>query len=119
MVGTSLLGHSHSCQPAPFHRFLEDVYVEVVGRYDGQSRQSFIVVREDGNLTGNDLAVFRILMEAANLEGQLVGPVGQQTETKHLNSALSALIIIDRVLTEAVYTGEVPKAGSVPPGAVI
>jgi hypothetical protein len=60
-----------------------------------------------------------VLNEVANLEGELVGPVGQQTETKHLRSALSAKLIIDRVLTEAEFTGEVPEPGSAPPGAVI
>ncbi|GKU79299.1 hypothetical protein [Paenibacillus sp. L3-i20] len=74
---------------------------------------------QDGSLTGNGTAIRMVIAEAANLEGELVGPVGQQTETQHLRSALSAMLIIDRVLTTAVYTGEVPEAGSVPPGAVI
>lgn len=74
---------------------------------------------QDGSLTGNGMAIRIVLTEAANLEGELVGPVGQQTETKHLRSALSAMLIIDRVLTEAVFAGEVPEPGSAPPGAVI
>jgi len=74
---------------------------------------------QDGSLTGDGTAIRMILTEAAYLEGELVGPVGQQTTTKHLRSALSALVIIDRVLTEAVFTGEVPEADSAPPGAVI
>lgn len=81
--------------------------------------QEVKITWQDGSLTGNGTAIRMALMEEANLEGQLVGPVGQQTTTQHLRSALSARIIIGRVLTAAVFTGEVPEAGSAPPGAVI
>jgi hypothetical protein len=77
------------------------------------------VAWEDGALTGNGMLIRNILTEAEYLEGDLVGPVGQQTETKHLRSALSARLIIDRVLADAVYTGDVPEPDSAPPGAVI
>jgi hypothetical protein len=77
------------------------------------------VTWQDGSLTGNGTAIRMILMQAANLEGELVGPVGQQTETKHLDSALSAKLVIDQVLADAVFTGDVPETGSAPPGAVI
>ncbi|MCY9666699.1 hypothetical protein M5X11_17490 [Paenibacillus alginolyticus] len=77
------------------------------------------VAWKDGSLTGNGQAICMVLTEAANLEGELVGPVGQQTDTKHLDDPLSAMIIIDRVLADAVFTGEVPKPGSAPPWAVI
>lgn len=77
------------------------------------------IVWKDGTVSGSRFAVQLVQLEAANLEGELLGPVGQQTETKHLHSALSAMLIIDRVLADAVFTGDVPKPGSVPPGAVI
>lgn len=74
---------------------------------------------QDGSLTGNGQAIRMVLTEAAYLEGELVGPVGQQTDSRHLTDPLSARIIIARVLSEVVFTGEVPEPGSVPPGAVI
>jgi hypothetical protein len=81
--------------------------------------QDVTVVWKDGALSGSTFAVQLVLLEAANLEGELVGPVGQQSSTKHLRSDLSAMLIIDRVITDAVYTGAVPKPGKVPPRAVI
>jgi len=69
-----------------------------------------------GNFTRRNILV---LLEAANLEGQLVGPVGQQIDTKQLHNPLSARIIITKALTDAVFTGDVPGTGKVPPGAVI
>lgn len=80
---------------------------------------SLNVTWEDGSLTGNGQAIRMVLTEAANLEGELVGPVGEQTETKHLRTALSAMIIIDRVLVEAVFTGDVPEPDGAPSDAVI
>lgn len=77
------------------------------------------VAWEDGALTGNGMLIRMILTAAANLEGELVGPVGQQTSTKHLHNAFSARLIINRVLPDAVFTGDVPELGQVPPGAVI
>lgn len=81
--------------------------------------QEVKIAWQDGSLTGNGMAIRLVLMEAANLEGELVGPVGQQTETKHLKSGLSAKLIINRVLADAVFTGDVPEPGNAPPGAVI
>lgn len=81
--------------------------------------QDATVVWKDGEVSGSPFAVQLILLEAANLEGELVGPVGQQTDTEHLHEPLSAMIIIARVLCDAVFTGEVPEPGIVPPGAVI
>lgn len=89
---------------------------EAKGTIQGQEVR---VAWEDGTLTGNGMLIRNILTEAANLEGELVGPVGQQTETKHLRSALSARLLIDRVLADAVYTGDVPIPANAPPGAVI
>jgi hypothetical protein len=86
------------------------------GKIEGQDVK---VVWKDGSLSGSPFAVQLIQLEAANLEGELVGPVGQQTETKHLGSALSAMLIIDRVLTAVVYTGEIPEPGNTPPRAII
>lgn len=74
---------------------------------------------ENGSLFGTKMLVKAVLVEASNLEGELVGPVGQQTSTKHLRSPLSARLIIDRVLPDAVYSGEVPEPASVPDGAII
>jgi hypothetical protein len=87
-----------------------------LGQVEGQD---VTIVWKGGMVSGSNKAVQLVMLEASNLEGELVDPVGQQTETKHLRSALSALLIIDRVLTAAVFTGEVPAADSVPPGAVI
>ncbi|KQX69294.1 hypothetical protein [Paenibacillus sp. Root444D2] len=81
--------------------------------------QDATIVWKDGMVSGSPFAVQLVLLEAANLEGELVGPVNQQTDTRHLSSPLSALMIIDRVLTAAVFTGEVPEVDSAPPGAVI
>lgn len=81
--------------------------------------QAATIVWKDGTVSGSRFAVQFVLLEAANLEGELLGPVGQQTETNHLRNALSARLIIDRVLANAVYTGDVPEPGSAPPGAVI
>ncbi|MBJ6361115.1 hypothetical protein ACFOQM_07385 [Paenibacillus sp. GCM10012307] len=81
--------------------------------------QAAAIIWEDGTVIGSRFAVQLVQLEAANLEGELVGPVGQQTETQHLRSALSAMLIIDRVLADAVFTGEVPETGSAPHGAVI
>jgi hypothetical protein len=86
------------------------------GRIGGQDAT---IVWKDGTVSGSRFAVQLVLLEAANLEGELVGPEGQQTKTKHLGSALSALVIIDKVLDDAVFTGDVPEADSAPPGAVI
>jgi hypothetical protein len=77
------------------------------------------VAWEDGALTGNRTLIQLILAEAANLEGEPVGPIGQQTETNHLRSALSARLIIERVMPDAEFTGDVPEPEDAPPGAVI
>lgn len=89
---------------------------EAKGTVQGQEVR---IAWEDGALTGNGQVIRMVLTEAEYLEGELVGPVGQQTDTKHLRSALSARLIIDRVLADAVYTGVVPEPDSAPPGAVI
>lgn len=81
--------------------------------------QDVTIVWKDGTVSGSRFAVQLVLLESANLEGELVGPVGQQTDTEHLHDPLSAMIIIARVLADAVFTGEVPEPGSAPPGAVI
>jgi hypothetical protein len=81
--------------------------------------QAATIVWEDGMVSGSLFAVQLVMLEAANLEGELVGLVGQQTTTQHLRSDLPAMLIIDRVLADAVFTGDVPKPGNAPPGAVI
>lgn len=81
--------------------------------------QAVTVVWKEGTISGSPRAVQRVLLEARYLEGEDVGPINQQTQTRHLRSPLSAMVIIDRVLTAAVFTGEIPEPGSVSPGAVI
>ncbi len=90
---------------------------EVRGNYRGRET---VVRWDDGVLTVDD----DVRGEIQALMGRdgPVGPVGgPYTEADHLESALSAMVLIKRALDvrpEPVFTGDVPEIPSVPDGAI-
>lgn len=80
----------------------------------------YSITYDAGRLTGDRLIVDLVNMEARLKEGQPVGPVGQYTDSNHLQDPLSALFIIQDVFTSVdEVTGDIPEADEVPEGAIV
>lgn len=82
--------------------------------------ETYTVTWEAGEVRGDLEAVEAIQRRARYWEGRIVGPpTGPFTETDHLRSALSAILVMDSVFQEILSTkGRIPSAPRVPPGAV-
>lgn len=78
------------------------------------------VTYDAGKLAGDRVAVDLVKIEAQAMEGRAVGPIGQYTDSNHLQDPLSALCLIMGVFTTIdEITGEVPEAEDVPEGAIV
>jgi len=77
------------------------------------------ITYDNGKLSGNQGAVHRVEFLALSLEGESVGPIPANTFTNHLESPLSAKIIIEMAFNGQVsYSGNVPRIPRTPKGAV-
>ncbi|MDP9356582.1 MAG: hypothetical protein M3R02_15100 [Chloroflexota bacterium] len=77
------------------------------------------VAWSDGRLTGDEVAVERVRMTAAGLDGKvLIGPVGRTTLTDHLSVELSALELVRSVFVDGGTIVDWPPAETWEPGRV-
>lgn len=77
------------------------------------------VTYDNGKLSGSPEAIRRVESLALSLEGESVGPIPANTFTKHLESPLSAKIIIEMAFNGKVkFSGSVPRIPRTPKGAV-
>lgn len=82
-------------------------------------RRSVSITWEDGKLSGDEGAIRMLRQLAKEKEGELVGPVGIYTETKHLEEGLSTLFLLKDVYDAiAKIEGDIPEAPPLPDGAI-
>jgi hypothetical protein len=77
------------------------------------------VTYDNGKLSGSPEAIRRVECLALSLEGTAVGPVPAATFTNHLESPLSAKIIMEQAFNGQVrFSGNAPRVPRTPKGAI-
>lgn len=76
------------------------------------------ITYDNGKLSGSPEAVRRVECLAQSLEGEAVGPIPANTFTNHLESPLSAKLIIEMAFDKVTFSGKVPRVPRTPKGAV-
>jgi hypothetical protein len=88
------------------------------GKVFGLSAPKTVTWERPGVVTG-DVPAVRAIEEAARTTDE-IGPVcGPYTTRDHLQSGLSTVFLILRVMPDAKFSGSVPKPPRVPRGAVV
>jgi len=75
----------------------------------------------DGKLTGDSLAIARLLIEAEISDGEDIGPVeGPYVHKNHLADPVATYFLLCRVFTkiDAVTGDAIPERPPIPPGAI-
>lgn len=85
------------------------------GQLGGESVE---ITYDNGKLSGSPAAVLQVESLALALEGKSVGPIPADTITEHLESPLSAKLIIEMALGQVRFSGNVPRIPRTPKGAV-
>jgi hypothetical protein len=77
------------------------------------------VTWDSGKLAGDLYGIELLTLAAESLEGEAVGPIGQQTTVQHLSSGLSTLTLALGVFQVVELLGDIPEAEAVQDGAII
>lgn len=87
-----------------------------IGRLKGSDPKRYEVRWHDGKLEGDPVAVEELTYRARLLEGELVGPGdGPFTTTRHLSSGVSTVSLIQELMVDPLFIGDVPQRSDLPP----